>query len=78
MRGAIGEALMQQRYWRCQYHGMITKNNSSSGMDQPEFSATEGRAGEMTLALWRSPNHVWIPDIETRSCNIEVALKTSR
>ena len=28
-------------------------------------------------ALWRSPeDHVCIPDIETRSCNIEVALET--
>jgi hypothetical protein len=27
-------------------------------------------------ALWRNPDHVWIPDIETKSCNIEVALET--
>jgi ferredoxin-like protein FixX len=33
----------------------------------------------MMLALWRSPeDHVWIPDFETRSCNIEVALETPR
>jgi hypothetical protein len=33
----------------------------------------------VTPALWRSPeDHVWIPDIETRSCNIEVALETPR
>ena len=31
----------------------------------------------MTLALWRSSeNHVWIPDIKTRSCNVEVVLET--
>ena len=24
-------------YWRCQYHGMTTKNSSSSGVDQPEL-----------------------------------------
>jgi hypothetical protein len=30
-------------------------------------------------ALWRRPeDHVWIPDMETRSCNIEVALETPR
>jgi hypothetical protein len=30
-------------------------------------------------ALWRSPeDHMWIPDIVTRSCNIEVALETQR
>jgi hypothetical protein len=28
---------------------------------------------------WRSPeDHVWIPDIETRNYNMEVALETSR
>jgi hypothetical protein len=24
-------------YWRCQYHGMVTKDGSSSGVDQPEL-----------------------------------------
>jgi hypothetical protein len=24
-------------YWRCHYHGMITKISSSSGVDQPEL-----------------------------------------
>jgi hypothetical protein len=24
-------------YWRCQYHGMITKNRIISGVDQPEL-----------------------------------------
>jgi hypothetical protein len=32
------------------------------------------RAGEMTQALWRSTeDHVWIPDIGTRSCEVTVA-----
>jgi hypothetical protein len=30
------------------------------------------------LVLWRSPDHVWIPDIGTRSCNIEFAFETPR
>jgi hypothetical protein len=35
-----GEGKLQWKtpaYWRCQYHGMITKNSSSSGVDQPEL-----------------------------------------
>jgi hypothetical protein len=32
----------------------------------------------MMPALWRNPDHVWIPDIETKSCNIEVALETPK
>jgi hypothetical protein len=24
-------------YWRCQYHGMITKNSNHSEVDQPEL-----------------------------------------
>ena len=33
----------------------------------------------MTPTLWQSPeHHVWITDIETGSCNIEVALETPR
>jgi hypothetical protein len=40
-------------YWRCQYHGLITKNSSHSGVDQ--LSATEGRAGEVMPTLRRSP-----------------------
>jgi hypothetical protein len=24
-------------YWRCQYHGIITKDSSCSGVDQPEL-----------------------------------------
>jgi hypothetical protein len=33
----------------------------------------------VTKALWGSPeNHLWIPNTETRSCNIEVALDTPR
>jgi hypothetical protein len=44
---------------------------------QPE--PIESRVGEVTQALWRSPeDHVWIPDTGARSCNIEVALETSR
>jgi len=40
-------------------------------------SSTESRAGEVTSALWRSAeDHVWIPDIGPRSCEIEVALVT--
>jgi hypothetical protein len=59
---------------------MITKNSSSSGVDQPELRVdTEGKAGEVMPALWRSPeDHVWIPDIERRSCDTEVALETKR
>jgi hypothetical protein len=30
-------------------------------------------------AFWRSPeDHVWIPDTETRSCNIKIALGTQK
>jgi hypothetical protein len=42
-------------YWRCQYHGMITKNSSRSGVDQPELRVLEGRGGEVMPALRRSP-----------------------
>jgi hypothetical protein len=45
-------------YWRCQYHGMITKNSSCSGVDQPEFRVlqrAERRAGEVMPAFRRSP-----------------------
>ena len=43
-------------YSRCGYHGMITKNSSRSGVDQPELkSVTEGRAGKVMPALRRSP-----------------------
>jgi len=40
LQDAIGKAKLQQKtpvYWRCQYHGMITKNSSSSGVDQSEL-----------------------------------------
>jgi hypothetical protein len=31
----------------------------------------------VTPPLWRSPeDHVWIPNIETRSCNIEFDVET--
>jgi hypothetical protein len=40
---------------------------------------TEGRAGAMMPAFWWSPeNHVSIPDIERRRCNIEAVLETAR
>ena len=43
-------------YWRCQYHGMITKNSSCSGVDQPELRVLQrGRAGKVMPALRRSP-----------------------
>jgi hypothetical protein len=43
------------------------------------LSATEGGAGEVMPALWRSPeDHVWIPDIVRRSCNIQAGLATPR
>jgi hypothetical protein len=33
--------------------------------------------GLMSPVLWRSPeDQVWIPDTETRSCNIDIALET--
>ena len=36
-------------------------------------------SGEVTQALWRSQeDHVWIPDIGTRSCEVEVALETPK
>jgi hypothetical protein len=39
----------------------------------------EGSAGEVTQALWRRPeDHVWISEIGTICCNIEVALETPR
>ena len=61
-------------HWICQYHGIIIKNSSLSGLEQPELRATEGRAGELKPVLFRNPeDYVWISDIETRSCNIEVA-----
>ena len=65
-------------YWRCQYHGMTTKNSSSSGVESTKaYSATEGRTGEVAQALWSSPEDpVWIPDTGTRSCEVEVALET--
>ena len=72
---AISEAQLQQKiavYWRCQYHGMTTKSNSSSGEESTRaYSATEGRAGDVTQVLWRGLEyHVWIPDIETRSYKV--------
>ena len=53
---------------------MITQNNSSSGVDSTRvYSATEGRAGDVTQALWRSSgDHVWIPNVGIRSCEVEV------
>jgi hypothetical protein len=60
-------------YWRCQYQ----EQQQWSGSALAE-RATEGRADEM-MPLWRSPeDHMWIPNIETRGCYIEVALKTPR
>jgi hypothetical protein len=77
-RKANGEAQLQQKtpvYWRCQYYEIITKSSSTSGVESNRaWSAKEGRAGEMIQVLWKSPDHVWIPDIETRSCNIEIAM----
>lgn len=55
---AIGEgaAQLQQKtpaFWKCQYHGMTTKN--SSGVEPPGLDAklvcTEGEAGEETKPL---------------------------
>ena len=52
------------------------QQHQCSGVNQ---NTTEDRAEEVTQALWRSPeDHVWIPDIETRSCEVEVALDTPR
>jgi hypothetical protein len=60
------------------YCGMITKNCSNNAVDPTRaWSATESRAGEVTQALWRSPeDYVWIPNIETRSCEAKVDLET--
>ena len=58
---------------------MTTKNSSSSGVDQAELSAPEGRAGEVTPALWRYTDHVWISDTGTKSCeDAEVDFGTPR
>jgi hypothetical protein len=66
--------------WRWQYHGMTTKNRSSNRVESLRlWNTTEGRVGEVTHILWGIPeDHVWIPDIGTRSCNIEVTLETPR
>jgi flagellar basal body L-ring protein FlgH len=52
--------------------GVSTKNSSSSGVESTRSrSASKGRAGEVTPALWRSPedlrrsDHVCIPDTGT-------------
>jgi hypothetical protein len=65
-------------YWRCQFHEMIIKNSSGSVVDQPELRVLQRAELEKLLPdPWRSPeDHVWIPDTETKSCNIEVALET--
>jgi hypothetical protein len=58
---------------------MTTKNINSNGVELSRpWSATEGRAEDMTHALWKSPEyHAWILDIG-RSCNVDVALDTPR
>jgi hypothetical protein len=39
--------------------------------------SSEGRAEEVTQALWRSPeDHVWIPGSGTKSCEVEAVLET--
>jgi hypothetical protein len=54
---------------------MITKNSSSSRrVHQPELRVLQRAELEELIG----GDHVWIPDIETRSCNIEVALETPR
>jgi hypothetical protein len=67
-------------FWRCQYHGRITKNSSSSGVESTRaYNAKEGRAGEVMQALWRSPeDHVWILDVGIRSYKVDFALETQR
>ena len=42
-------------YWRCQYHGMITKNSSHSGVDQAELRVLRGQCRKEMPALRRSP-----------------------
>ena len=50
------------------YYGM-TITNSPSGVE------TTMRRWGSDLCLWSSPDHhMWIPDIGTRSCKVEVAL----
>jgi hypothetical protein len=48
---------------------MTIKNSSSSGAESARvYSASEGRAGEVTKALWRiSEDHVWISDNGTEA-----------
>jgi hypothetical protein len=44
--GAVDKAYLLQNtpgYWRCQYHGMITKNSSSSGVDKSELRVPQRR-----------------------------------
>jgi hypothetical protein len=38
-------------FWRCQYHGMITKNSSSNGVDQPEFRVLVLKSPGISLLL---------------------------
>lgn len=67
-------------FWRCQKHGIITKNTSKSRVESTRaWSATEGRAIEVIQAFQRSlEDHIWIPDIGMRSYNAEVALETPK
>ena len=43
-----------------------------------EWSDTEGRAGNVTQSLRKRRDHMWIPDIETRTCDIELILETQK
>ncbi|KAL6054255.1 hypothetical protein STEG23_008471 [Scotinomys teguina] len=60
------EAHLQQKiseFWRCQYEGMTTKTVAAVEWNQPEprrqaVCAADGRARDVTEALWSSPNDV--------------------
>jgi hypothetical protein len=61
---AIAESAAQMHqkapvFWRCQYHGMTTKNSISGECCLPELRkqvvcVAENRAGGVTQVLWRS------------------------
>jgi hypothetical protein len=76
----LGKPSCTPVYWRCKYYRMITKNTNNNGVKSTRVkSSTEGKAIDVTKPFWRSPeDHDWIPDIGTRSCNIDVALEAPR
>lgn len=90
LKGNNSESSIEAQMKRCRKKSISneTENNSDIQAKKvawdyeiPGKGIGEGTTlvGEVAQTLWRSPeDHIWIPDICRRSCEVDVSLDTPR